>query len=530
MVFKQKIGAVVGAAALLLGAACTQDLTVTNLEEPDIARALATPNDVQTLVGSALTDWYNTSTAIDPWCMLNVTADASTANFGNFGMRFNNLEPRIEYHNQSADGDAGVANNPWNDNYAALGEANDALRAIKGGIVFSGGQALTDQYATVAKFAQAGVLTNLALIYDKAFVVDENTDLANAASLQMQPYTEVAKAAQASWDAVIAATNGKTYQFPSQPIPLDGQLFTAKTINRFANTMNALLLAYTPRNAADAAKVDWAKVLQYADKGIGTGSAGAPFNFSVIGDNNIWVSGWLYYADEPSWLRVDMNVIHQMDPSVPAKYTGSSTNVPPSGNGDARLGAKGSGADFEYLGTVIGDPGRGIWMQSPYAHQRYKYYARTSTPTNGKGPAPYVLAAESDLVKAEALVRTNGDLNLAASLINNTRVTRGKLPPVAASDGSAKLLAAITYERLVETFATDGFTFFQLRHVDALQPGTLHHLPVPAAELETLSLPIYTFGGPQPLENYLPTGGSALNVRFPSGRAASGHAATPFMR
>jgi len=31
--------------------------------------------------------------------------------------------------------------------------------------------------------------------------------------------------------------------------------------------------------------------------------------------------------------------------------------------------------------------------------------------------------------------------------------------------------------------------------VDGLQAGTIRHLPIPAKELETLVLPIYTFGG-----------------------------------
>jgi hypothetical protein len=445
-------------------------------------------------------------------------------------MRFNNVEPRIDYHNISSDGDAPVARNPWNNNYATLGEANDALRAFDNGVVLTGGQAATDQYAVLARFAQAGSLTNLALIYDKAFIVDEKTDLSNAAALEFSPYPDVAKAAQAKWDAVIAATNGKSFQFSTEPLTLQDKLFNANTINRVANTMAGMLLAYTPRNAAEAAKVDWAKVLQYADKGIGTGSAGAPFDFTVVTDNNITVSGWLYYADEESWIRVDMKLAHKMDPSIPDHYDGVQSNVPPSGNGDARLGLKGSSADFQYFANVIGDPSRGLFMQTPYVHQRYKYYARTSTPTNGKGPAPSILAAESDLLKAEALVRTNGDLALAASLINKTRVGRGKLPPVSAGDGAQKLLDAITYEREVELFATNGFTHFYLRHVDDLPKGAVRHLPVPAAELETLGLPIYTFGGDKPVQDMLGPGARISGVQLPAGRAARSSSGNLFRR
>ena len=523
MAMKQ-LGGLLGGVALALAAACSQDLNVTNPDNPDIGRALSSPNDVKSLAISSVNSWYLTSNDVDPYMMLGVTADAYTANFGNFGMRFNNLEPRAPYTNASASSDAEVARNPWDNNYATLGQANDVLKAFASGIVLTGGAAETDQYKSLAMFVQAASLMNLALLYDKAFVVDETSDPIKAPP-QLVSYKEVAKAAQQKWDAVIAASAGKSYEYGDAVLPMSGQKFSAVTMNRIANTMAALLLTYTPRTAAEVSTVDWAKVLQYADKGIGTGSAGAPFDFKVIGDNNNWYSYNAYYGDETSWVRTDLKLIHKMDASVPDKYTGASTNVPPSGNGDKRLTT-----DFTYTGAVIGDPSRGVFMQSPYFHSRYQFYARTSNP-HATGAVPYILAAESDLAKAEALVQTNGDLALAAQLINNTRVTRGGLPPVSATDSKQTLLAAITYEREVETLSTDGFTFFQLRHVDDLQDGTLRHLPIPAKELETLQLPIYTFGGVgKPVMSVTGAGGLFANslaafgphevseIELPSGR------------
>jgi len=59
-------------------------------------------------------------------------------------------------------------------------------------------------------------------------------------------------------------------------------------------------------------------------------------------------------------------------------------------------------------------------------------------------PAPSLLAAETDLMRAEALIRKTGpDLATAATLINNSRVTRGKLPPTTAANGAATLLSYI---------------------------------------------------------------------------------------
>ncbi len=505
----KNLGSALGAAALLLSAACSQDLSVSNPNNPDISRVLASPSDVQSLAVSSVNAWYLASTYYDPWAGLDVTGDVLTGNFGNFGMRFQNVEPRAPYNNIASNGDAEMALQPWNRQYRSLGQANDVLRAVAAGIQLPGG---TDQYAALAKFAQAGSLMQLALLYDKAFVVDETFDATKGAP-QFSAYPDVAKAAQTKLDALIAATAGKTWKYSDATtiLPLQGKTLDATILNRVANTMAALLLTYTPRSADEASKVDWAKVLQYADKGIGTGSAGAPFDMTIASDNNNWYSYIVFYENDPTWMRVDQHVIHQMDAVVPEKYTG--TNVAPSGTGDARLGT-----DYKYENTVIGDPTRGIYMQSPYSHARY-FYASQASPTAATGPVPYILAAESDLAKAEALVRTNGDLNLAAQLINNTRVTRGKLPAVSATDGAAKLLSAITYERVVETMSTNGFSFFQVRHDDAVQPGTLRHMPVPAAELETDALPIYTFGGVgAPVMNFTPgTGLSMAASMLPGG-------------
>ncbi|MEP6733367.1 MAG: RagB/SusD family nutrient uptake outer membrane protein, partial [bacterium] len=252
--------------------------------------------------------------------------------------------------------------------------------------------------------------------------------------------------------------------------------------------MAALTMAYTPRNAAEAATVNWAQVATYAANGVGTGSGGAPFDMVVVGDFNTWYSNMVDVGNAPSWQRVDLRVINRMDPTAPLEMT--STTPPPKGSSaDARFTS-----DFAYKTPIPGDPARGVYMLSPYYHSRYFDHS-TDSPTEEQTPVPYLLAAESDLVRAEALIRSNGDLSIAASLINNTRVNRGHLTPAAAADGSAKLLGYIEYERDIELMNTNGWSLFQRRHVDGLQPGTVHHLPIPAKELETLGLAVYTFGG-----------------------------------
>ncbi len=481
----RKLGAVMASASILF-AGCKPNLDVTNPNEPDVARALASPEDVQSLAISSVNSWYIGSTDYNPYAFLQTTSDVLTANFGNFGMRFNNLEPRIPYANSSAGGDRGVTEAPWNAYYGTLGAANDAVRAFKSGVKLAAGQAETDKFTRLAQFSQAASLTNLALLFDKSFIVDELTDPAVPPALSS--YKDVSANAVAKWAALAASESGKSDTYDPSVLPMLVGPLNSSRIARIASTMAALTLAYTPRNAAEAATVNWAQVATYAANGMGTGNAGAPFDMVVIGDFNTWYSNMVDIGNAPSWQRVDLRVINRMDPNSPVKMT--TTTPPPKGtSADARFTS-----DFEYKVPIPGDPARGIYMLSPYYHKRYFDHS-TDSPTEEMTPVPYMLAAESDLVRAEALIRSNGNLALAASLINNTRVTRGQLTPAAAADGAATLLGYISYERDVELMNTNGWALFQRRHVDGLQAGTVHHLPIPAKELETLGLPVYTFGG-----------------------------------
>ena len=170
----KKFFSVASAAALLLGSACN-NLDVTNPNNPDVERALASPEDVKNIAISTMNSWYLTSTYVEPYISMCVTADACSGNFGNFGMRFNNLEPRIPYANTSAGNDRTVTESPWNFNYQTLGAANDALRAFAAGIQLETPNE-TAKYKAIAQFTQAASLMNLALIFDRAFIVDETFD------------------------------------------------------------------------------------------------------------------------------------------------------------------------------------------------------------------------------------------------------------------------------------------------------------------------------------------------------------------
>jgi len=490
---------ILAAGALIFTSACNPPLDIKNNDAPDVLRALATPSDVKNVAGSALNSWYLNASTYNPYMMFEVTSDHLTANYGNFGMRFNNEEPRIPYGNSSAGSDRDVAEGPWNGFYGSLGAANDALKAFKAGVKLSS-DAETDQYKTLAMFAQAASLSELGLIFDQAFVVDENSE----GSPALQKYQDVITAALTKWDAVIAAANGKTYVYPASILPLDKVPFSGSTLYRIANTMAARTLAYSARTLAETQALSWTKILGYADKGI-SGTGVTPFDFTVVGDGYVnWYDDRLGPPNSTWGIPVDVKTINMMAPNVPSVFDGN--KVAPTGTYDKRLGATNRidwssyvftpqpGVDFSFENKVVGQVARGIWKQSPYWYLRYYYYGWDQSP-GAEGPAPFTLIAENDLLIAEALVRTNGDLSRAATLINKTRVTRGGLAPVTAADGATNLLKAIAYENDIELMSTAANGLYERRRIDNLQIGTPRHLPVPAKELETLGLPVYTFGG-----------------------------------
>lgn len=474
-----------GATGLL--SACSNDLTVPNLNDPDTKRAYSTAADVQSLMKSSFRDWFVANQDVDPNLAFVVMADALTCSYGNFGMRFNSNEPRIAYANSTTSGDAEVAREPWENNYQALGEANDALNAIASGVDVG-----NDGYAALGKLVQGATLANIALIYDKGFVIDETTPI--PAPPDFVPYTQVAQAAVAKFDAAIAASDGASWtKLPEDVLP--GTDVTPDFIYALANTMAARVLAYTPRMSSENDAVDWAKVADYASKGISAGSA--PFDFGVEGDGgNLWDAEYATYANYDPWLRVDMRIVHELIPSEPdhfpdCNYVTPPANTVPSASADHRLET-----DFTYIPDIPYDPARGCYHFSNWAHTRYWYQSWSSdNPITGFIPA--ILAAENDLLWAEGLARSGGDLTLAASLVNNSRVGRGELPAVAAN--KEDILAAIQYEQDIELLASGGgLQFYNRRRIDGLQPGTPLHLPVPASELEINGLPVYTFGGAPP--------------------------------
>jgi hypothetical protein len=516
MTYKTRFTALAASVGIVaLAGACKPDLNITNPNAPDVARAVATPGDVRNLIGNSFNTWFfsmqgNGVGACDPCPGLAaaVMADNMTMAFGNFGARFNGQEPRLAYNNSSSAGDGFVASAPYDALYGALGAANDGLNAIKRGVKVAQSVGATDEtpeFQTFAYLVQGLTLTWESLVFDKGFVVDEDTPSGGAT---LEAYPAVNAAGVLKLDKAIAAAAGQSWTVPTSFTP--GMTLTAANLAKFANTMAARALAYVPRTATEAATTDWAKVLAYAEKGI---SSGTPMTLQITGDASLWYDLLKYYGESQSWVRTDQRVIQLMDPTQPVVYT-SVTPPPRATSADNRLST-----DWTFVQNIPYAVARGVYFFSQWQHTRYFFHSFEAQTEGAIGTVPFVLPAENDLLIAEGLIRTHGDKARAATLINNSRVTRGGLSPLTGAESDNDMLGAIFYERDVELMDTGAAQpWFDRRRIEPalvynglpigntwgfrggsnLQLGTPRHLPLPAKELETLGLAVYTYGGAPP--------------------------------
>jgi hypothetical protein len=552
MSLAKRIPGIAGAVLALVLTGC-DTLNIGNPNAPDSKRALGDPQTVQTIAIGAMRTWYLTSQGglgedQFPTLTLSVMARSHVAAWNNYNIRFytgcttgtwdvytpatngtcsteqlGTTYPRIEWQNNPASAQRTQIEAYWYGYYSALSSANDVLRAIRQkGLVITDATT-TKMVETMAALAQALSLSGIALNYDQGFAVTDSTPLdANGSPIvSFTPSTNMRDTALAKLDQVIALT-ATSFKVPGDFFGFPGISYNNVKIAQIANTMAARLLAYYPRNAAQNAQVDWARVVSYASKGISSGTA---FNLTFHQDAcNTWCDFLKVWSNDVTTMRVHTRVAHLMDPATQPDPWNINFNANPD-SPDKRLGdgtyrgvttpGDTLGYEFTILSAYPDTTGkggtdyiwsydqeaqrkdRGAWHQSAIGQIRYDSLLSCGDNPQGEGTgtgdAPMVLAAENDLLWAEGLIRSSGDLNLAATLINNTRVGRGGLPPASGSD--ANLLQELQYEQDVELPGSNVAPFYNQRRLDKLEPLTPHEMPVPAKELGVLQTGLYTCGG-----------------------------------
>lgn len=475
-------------ALLTFGVSCddfSTDLDVDNLENPNDDILTSDPVALSATADGIVRNLFMTahSTAA-PGAAMATMADVTTCSWGNFGMRDLSSEPRVAFNNSPAYGN-NVTRSYFNSLYSTLSDANTLALAVQNGTEFDD----PDKILTIARFAQATSLAQLALVFDQVWISDENGvvpgSLLEGAS---DPATAMTFALDKLDEAIaLASANGIT--FGEAIIPGGAGVNAVK----YMNSLGARWLVGNVRNSAQKAAIDWDRVLTYTQNGITE-------DFEIYMDDVTWYDlvpkTYLVY---PGWARVDMRVVNLMDPNTPDYWEDGVTFQAESTSDDARLAS-----DYQYLSSNNFRPERGQYHYSSYRYSRYDDYITYWTMN-----VVEFSKAENDMYMAEALLnKAAPDLAGAAAVINaGTRVTRGNLTPVAPL--AQDIADAIHYERMVEFAYTSPFLgFFEMRKEDLLQAGTLLHFPVPGKALESIPAEYYTLGGSEgtPGEDYS-TGG-----------------------
>jgi hypothetical protein len=499
--------ALVGVA--LLGSACA-DLAVENLNQPDRQRAISTPGDVEALISGAMLSSWRGMHEWAPGPALSVAADEHSASWGNFMMKDISAEPRQPLNNQSSYSYAYVMEDPWFFSYSALAAIRDGILAIQGGVDIGAGGADNARAMTFARFVEGWTLGHLAMVYDQAFVVDETTDLETA---EMMPYDQVMAQALTFLDEAIA---GSSASFTIPGSWMGNTEITNTELAAIAHSYKARFMASVGRSPAERDAANWSAIKSEAQQGI---------EWIPVGDGFPWVGGiwWdamkTYGGTRPGWSRVDLAMLGAADQSggwqtweaFNAAGQFSSQTPFEIDTDDLRLcGAPNPGAMCETDGTYFNfrgsspfRPERGIYHFSPYGDNRWLPFNNA----NAIGKMDEVIQEELDLLIAEADMRA-GNTAAVVAAVNQTRARSG-LPDATASGVSGSrctprkangacgdLWDVLKYEKRFEVWHTGtGIAFFDDRGWGDLRVNTPIQFPVPAKELQTLLMDIYTFGG-----------------------------------
>ena len=518
------------------------DLQVNNPNEPDRARALASPDDVESLIASSYLQvwamghyWNNANFAF------NHMSSRHTATWGNNGQNDLGREPREPMPNSTSYRWSYVFSEHWNDAYGGIAAASDGIRAIDEGLEIGPGGERNARARAFALGSQAMLSCLLSLWYDQAFIVDETTDISG--ELETVDYDAMFSYAMGKLDEAESAARGASFTLEDSWI--NGNAWSNDEFADYLVSWKARCAANLARTDAEAAGANWSQIIQNATNGMQ--------NVVVIGEDRSSDTSW--YDDmkakaqqNGTWHRMHMDWAGMADQSgeyqdwlslptqsrTARKMSFGDDKRYPAVNEDGTLGesvsptAASRGPVHRYNANIIFIASRGTYRQSHYGDARYDHYTLSCNFCES-GDMEEMTGQELKHYIAEGLYRM-GDFGGAADIINVTRMEAG-LPPAPSnptdavpSNGAGEctprkrydvqgrcgnLRDAMWFEHFENVFNVfGGLEFWHGRRNDILPTGTALQLPMPAADLEVLQRDIYTFGGS--------AGGGAGNPTPPS--------------
>jgi len=502
------------AAALAFGAC--YDLTVTNPNEPDRARALASPEDAVALVAGSFNVWFSANYSyFGAGAALSNAAFQHTSPWACCGMEEFSRIPRVAFRDESPS----ASNMTWTWTHAYL-----ALRAVADGLAALEGQgaagALTpeemDRVRAFGRFVQGIGHATIAVMYAEGFVVDETTDLAaGEAALR---YDALMERAMAYLDESAALSKNGSWTLPMSwmQAPLTGP-----ELARVAHSMKARYRTASARTPAEREALDWSAIMADVDAGITSDL------MLDMDDDHGWHNDALGYGTYWSWSQLGFFIYGMADQSgnyqrwdalamrdkspvvddrpmlivtPDLRFPQGSTVAEQRLSPGRYFRIQGEGAED---GETWARPDRGTWRWSWYKHARGEEYWRDLAYVQ-----PEIRIAEMHLLQAEARYRL-GDRAGAAALVNHTRVAAGLSPTDAAGtntscvprlpDGTCgDLLEMLKWEKRMETTFQGPMAslwYFDARGWGDLWKDSFVQLPIPCQEATILGLACARAGG-----------------------------------
>lgn len=498
------------AVALLSIGAC-MDLAVTNVNEADRARALAEAADVEALIAGTFRTWWLVQQGNVAAPAMASLADEHSMSRANDGQWDQGAEPARPIINEIAYQWGYWVEGPWLLSNRALSSIRDGLQSIEElGLQIGIDNQDGPRAQAFAKFMQGLLIGNLALQYDRAFILDET--VADPAEMELAPYSEVMEAARAKLAEARQIAQANSFSIPAGWMGTDG--YSSADLVRLTHSYEARFMAAVARTPADRAKVDWAVVLSHVEKGVaqdfGVNLDGPQGNWQVSLKDRMGISEDVDLAlIGPADSDDDYIKYEKTDPALKLAFIVNTADRRIHGNTP-----KDPGLYVHYRATLIQPADRGLWYQGNYAPWWYWDVSQT-----GFGFAPDLSTKEMGYLAAEAHIRL-GQPEKALPYINGPRTANGQLPPAtvggvsgagcvprsagllakapnSAPEGQCgNLMQTLIYEKQIETaFLNAGSSWYDHRGFGTLRTGRAYQCPIPAVDLGLLKLPVYTFGG-----------------------------------
>ena len=523
-----------------LAAACKDLVSVDNVNNPDRARVLKKPADVEALGGSQFQQ-----------IMLGTLGDIARPNTGMLTSAFENasalandgLGPRSAIPRGSignSRGNAYATDNFQTFNILSVAARNvsDVLNRAKAPGFALSSAADGQRLKAFAHFVHGVALGYIAATYDSAGIPRPSDGALETPPLES--YMAVNTYALGELDsALVYARMAGTSTLPVNWLTgPTGATVTAATFVRVIRSYKAKFRAQVARTPTDRAAVNWAEVIADATNGL-TADLVAGMNPSNGWDYN-WLSANLHFRDAnwhqmpyqifgmadvsgayDSWLATARDsrtpfLIQTPDLRFPqgATRTAQQSNCPdPVNKPDCVLPRAGQYIRNRPPGEDQAATG---WRASYYDHYRWRAFADAGR----VGNFPFFTVAEVDMLAAEGYIRT-GNIAAAATLIDKTRTVAGlpalsgvittitdpvpggascvpRVPvgPNYTSTACGDIFEAMKWEKRMETaYTTYGAWYLDARGWGDLPVGTPLSWPVPFQELDARQIPIYDLGG-----------------------------------